>query len=267
MIGTGAIAHKHAAAYRNIGFEIVACAGLHAELLTQDAAADPKLVDLIEAHVRAGGNVVITSGLLGKLQSRGIERVANLYLTGPDALVKSFLAGRNTLEIGEPMLIPQVHFITNDTWELGSAIAGDNGFPMVTDSQYGKGHLFVIAIPNNFADLYRLPAAILDTYRRTAGADLSVRLSDGPSKVALYEYDNHTLVVESFNDEAVTVQVAGPPTFDTLRNLETGEALQRVPGAPARLSSISAPEPPASRFTVRIAAHSYVALALDNATH
>ena len=31
MIGTGAIAHKHAAAYRNIGFEIVACAGLHAE--------------------------------------------------------------------------------------------------------------------------------------------------------------------------------------------------------------------------------------------
>ena len=31
MIGTGAIAHKHADAYRNIGFELVACAGLHAE--------------------------------------------------------------------------------------------------------------------------------------------------------------------------------------------------------------------------------------------
>lgn len=31
IIGTGAIAHKHAAAYRNIGFEIVACAGLHAD--------------------------------------------------------------------------------------------------------------------------------------------------------------------------------------------------------------------------------------------
>jgi hypothetical protein len=236
-------------------------------VLTQDAAADPKIVDLIEAHVRAGGNVVITSGLLGKLQSRGIDRIANLYLTGQDVLVKSFLGGRTILDIGEPMLIPQVHFITNDTWELASSVAGDNGFPMVTDSQYGKGHLFVITIPNNFADLYRLPPAILDTYRRTASADLSVRLSDGPSKVALYEYDNDTLVVESFNDEAVTVQVAVPPTFDTLRNLETGEALQKVPGAPARLSSTSAPEPPASRFTVRIAAHSYVAFALDNATH
>ena len=129
----------------------------HTVLLTQDAAADPKIVDLIEHQVRAGGNVIITSGLLGKLQSRGIERVANLYLTGQDALVKRFLAGRAAVDIGEPMLIPQVHFITNDTWELASSVAGDNGFPMVTDSQYGKGHLFVITIPNNFADLYRLP--------------------------------------------------------------------------------------------------------------
>jgi UDP-N-acetyl-2-amino-2-deoxyglucuronate dehydrogenase len=31
IIGTGAIAHKHVAAYRNIGFDVVACAGLHAE--------------------------------------------------------------------------------------------------------------------------------------------------------------------------------------------------------------------------------------------
>ncbi|MEJ0007615.1 MAG: hypothetical protein WDM77_14930 [Steroidobacteraceae bacterium] len=105
--------------------------------------------------------------LLGKLQSRGIERIANLYLTGRDALVKSFLSGRSVIDIGEPMLIPQVHYITNDTWELASSVSGDNGFPMVTDSPYGGGHLFVITIPNNAADLYRLPGAILDAYRRT----------------------------------------------------------------------------------------------------
>jgi hypothetical protein len=222
-------------------------------VLTQDAAADPKIVELIEAHVRAGGNVVITSGLLGKLQSRGIDRIANLYLSGPDALVKSFLGGRTILDIGEPMLIPQVHFITNDTWELAASIAGDNGFPMVTDSPYGKGHLFVMTIPNNAADLYRLPAAILNTYRRTASADLAVRLADGPSKVALYEYDNGTFVVESFNDEAVTVQVSASATVTSLRNLESGTLTQRLP--------------PASGFTVRIAAHSYVAFATDGVQH
>jgi UDP-N-acetyl-2-amino-2-deoxyglucuronate dehydrogenase len=31
IIGTGAIAHKHVAAYRKIGYEVVACAGLHAD--------------------------------------------------------------------------------------------------------------------------------------------------------------------------------------------------------------------------------------------
>jgi hypothetical protein len=228
-------------------------ASAHTVVLTQDAAADPKIVELIEAHVRTGGNIVITSGLLGKLQSRGIDRIANLYLTGPDALVKSFLDGRTARDIAEPMLIPQVHFITNDTWELASSIAGDNGFPMMTDSPYGKGHLFVMTIPNNAADLYRLPAAILNTYRRTAGADLAVRLADGPSKVALYEYDNGTFVVESFNDEAVTVQVSVPATVSALRNLESGTLLQKLP--------------PAAGFTLRIPAHSYVAFATDGVQH
>jgi hypothetical protein len=217
--------------------------GAHTILLTLDAAADPRIVDRIEQQVRAGGNVIITSGLLGKLQSRGIERLADLYLTGQDALVKSFLNGRTVVDIGEPMLIPQVHYITNDTWELAASIAGDNGFPMVTDSQYGKGHLFVITIPNNFADLYRLPAPVLNILRRVASADLPVRLADGPSKVALYEYDNGAFVLESFNDEAVTVQVAVPASVVTVRNLATGALLQAA----------------ASHFAVGIPAHSYVA--------
>jgi hypothetical protein len=236
--------------------------GAHTVLLTQDAAADPKIVDLIERQVREGGNVIITSGLLDKLQSRGIGRLADLSVSGHDALVKSFLGGRTAIDIGEPMLIPQVHYITNDTWELASSVAGDNGFPMVTDSQYGKGHLFVITIPNNFADLYRLPASILEVYRRTASADLPVRMTDGAAKVALYEYDNGALVLESFNNEAVTVQVAVPAQVVTLRNLDTGALLQKLPPAPRGFSFSAAPEPPTSRFTVKIPPHSYVAFSI-----
>ena len=135
---------------------------------------------------------------------------------------------------------------------------------MLTDSQYGKGHLFVLTVPNNAADLYRLPAAILDSFRRIASADLAVRLSDGPAKVALYEYDNGTFVVESFNDEAVSVQVSVPAAVATLRNLETGVLLPKQPPGPVPGFSIFAPpEPPLSRFTVRIPAHSYAAFATD----
>lgn len=231
----------------------------HTVLLTQDAAADPKIVALIEQQVRAGGTVLITSGLLGRLQSRGIGRIADLDLTGQDQLVQSFLGGRGVLDIGTPMLIPQVHYITNDTWELASAVAGDNGYALVTDSPYGKGHLFVMTIPNNFADLYRLPAPVLDVYRRAASADLPARLADGPSKVALYEYDNGAFVVESFNDEAVAVQVAVSDSVATLRNLATDAVLQRLPPLAPAAGFIATPEPPASRFAITIPAHSYVA--------
>ena len=138
---------------------------------------------------------------------------------------------------------------------------------MVTDSQYGRGHLFVITIPNNAADLYRLPPAVLDTYRRTASSDLAVRLADGPSKVALYDYDNGSFVVESFNDEAVMAQVAVGPEVATLRNLENGALLAPLaPVAPAA-SFIAAPEPASSRFAIRIPPHSYMAFATGAAPH
>ena len=108
--------------------------------------------------------------------------------------------------------------------------------------------------------VYTLP----DSFRRIASADLAVRLSDGPAKVALYEYDNGTFVVESFNDEAVSVQVSVPAAVATLRNLETGVLLPKQPPGPVPGFSIFAPpEPPLSRFTVRIPAHSYAAFATD----
>jgi len=54
--------------------------------------------------------------------------------------------------------------------------------------------------------------------------------------VALYEYDNGTFVVESFNDEAVTVQLSVAATVTALRNLESGTLVQKSPPAAASRS-------------------------------
>ncbi len=97
-------------------------------LLTEEAAADAKIVEKIERHVRAGKSVVITSGLLRALQSRGIGRIAEISVSPRVALVSQFLAGRGALVKSDaPVLIPQVTYLTNDSWELVSAIDGDNG--------------------------------------------------------------------------------------------------------------------------------------------
>ncbi|HTQ37083.1 MAG TPA: hypothetical protein VMH77_08605 [Steroidobacteraceae bacterium] len=174
-------------------------------LLTEEAAADPKIVAKIEQHIRAGKSAVITSGLLRKLQSRGIDRIAEIEVTDRVALVSQFLAGRGALATSDkPVLIPQLAYRTNDSWELVSAIDGDNGWPLLHDADYAKGHLYVLVVPENFADFYNYPAAALNEIRRVLSTSLPVRL-EAPSKVSLFAYDNGTFVVHNFRDEAVQV--------------------------------------------------------------
>ena len=133
-------------------------------LLTAQAADDPKIVDKIEKHVHAGNTVVITSGLLKALQGRGIERIAEIEDTGRVALVKDFKAGRRGgLVAGDKaILIPQIGYNTNDSWELVLAIDGDNGWPLLHDATTAKGHLMVLTIPENFADFYHYPEGALN---------------------------------------------------------------------------------------------------------
>ena len=173
-------------------------------LLTEEAAADPKIVDRIEKHIRANKSVVITSGLLRQLQTRGLDRVAEIEVSARVALVSQFQAGRGGLATSDkPILIPQVVYRTNDSWELVSAIDGDNGWPVLHDADYAKGHLYVLVVPENFSDFYHYPAAALNEIRRVLSASLPVRI-EAPSKVSLFAYDNGTFIVENFRDEPVT---------------------------------------------------------------
>ncbi|MES2605574.1 MAG: hypothetical protein V4603_11600, partial [Pseudomonadota bacterium] len=156
-------------------------------LLTESAKFDDAIVDKIEAHVRSGRNVVITSGLLEALEPRGIGRIAELQFTSRKALVKDFQARAYgpIVSIAEPILIPQIQYLTNDSWELVSALAGSNGWPLLHDADYNGGHLYVLAIPDNFADLYRLPSVVLTAIRQTLSQDLPAYL-DAPGEVSLF---------------------------------------------------------------------------------
>jgi hypothetical protein len=177
-------------------------------LLTAQAAADPKSVELIEAQLRRGHNVVITSGLLKALQGRGLGRLAELEDSGRVALVSQFIVGRGELlSSNAPMLIPQITYRTNDSWELVSAIAGDNGWPILHDADYLAGQLQVLTIPENFADLSNYPQPVLDAIRRVVTAALPVKL-EAPGKVSLFVYDNGTFIVHNFRDEPVDAAVS-----------------------------------------------------------
>jgi hypothetical protein len=193
-------------------------------LLTESAAADPALVDKIKAQLVAGKSVTITSGLLRALQGKGIEDIVEIRYTDRKARVKGF-RGTPDLPAESNILIPQLHYLTNDAWEIiGARTENDLGYPLLIQAGYAKGQLYVLVIPENFSDLYSFPTSVLNQIRNTLLGEMPVRV-EAPGDVSIFMYDNDTFIVESFLPEAVDVNVSLDPRFTRIQELTTGETI------------------------------------------
>ncbi|MDA3821024.1 MAG: hypothetical protein PF450_00215, partial [Bacteroidales bacterium] len=231
-------------------------------LLTEHAKKDPEIVGKIKQQLLDGKDVIITSGLLNALQDRGIRNLVNLEYTSRKSLVSEFMIHRNIIESKEAMLIPQIQYNTNDSWEMISGMDGGLGWPMLHQASFANGTLYLLVIPENFADLYNLPSEVLDNIRETVCKPLGIEIKGG-SKVSLFLYDNNTLVVESFNDEAVEVELLLSKMANTVTNLSTGEILKMspVPEIQRRGGRVSTPEKFGYKITLPI--HSFKAFKID----
>lgn len=224
--------------------------------LTEQAKSDPDLKSKIDAQLRKGGDVVITTGLL-KAVPEVIGQFVQCRLEG-DVLVNDFgFNGKSDKDI----LMPRVRYFTNDAWDVISAgrplNGGTNGFPLMLRGSYAKGNLYVLSIPWDYSDIYELPAGVLDRIRAIMCKDLKVRL-EGPAKVSLFIYDNDTFIVESFLDTPVDVKVVSGMEYAGIEDLVNGGRIGTdpvvVPDGPwARYMK---PEP-VNRYSVTVQPHSY----------
>lgn len=186
--------------------------GAHTILLTQAAATDPQIIAKIEASLRGGANVIVTSGFLQAMQGHGFEQLAEWRATGNRVLINQYFDGfgaGNGTELKEtgktkPLLFPEVRFYTNDSWGIVRGVAAAKGFPMVLMNSYSKGTLFLWTMPENFGDLYSLPQPMITRIKRYLFADAPATI-DAPDHVALFTYDNGAFVVENFRDETARV--------------------------------------------------------------
>ena len=222
-------------------------------LLTEQAATDPDLTRKIEDQLKAGGDVVITTGLLKAVPEK-IAPVCELQCDDRKALVNDFgYYGKSDRDI----LIPQVRYLTNDSWEVVSAgrplLGGVSGWPVLHRATYSKGTLYVLTIPDDFGDRYVYPAGALNRIRQAMSRDLDLYL-EGPAKVGLFLYDNKTAVVENFNDNPVEIKLVGTSSLRGLIDLETGERVDatKEPAFPSFRRTA-----PASKASLTLPPHSY----------
>jgi hypothetical protein len=197
-------------------------AGAGALFLAETAAADPAVTDRIRERLSAGASVIITSGLLQALRNRGIGDIVELDVTGKKTAASDFVAGwAPPVRSEKPILLPQIAYRTNDSWEEVSFLSNGMGWPLLHEADYASGRLYVLAVPDNPADLYDLPAAVLNRIRQVLSGGLAVRL-EGPSRVSLFLYDNGVCIAESFRDEPVEIGLVTDGRFQSLVDAVSG---------------------------------------------
>jgi hypothetical protein len=208
--------------------------------LAESAKFDKKIVDKIKGQLIADKTVMITSGLLKALQDSGIEDIVELRCTDKKAVINQFWRrrafwGRRGAIQESPtnIVIPEIKYLTNDSWEDISCLTSGIGYPILHSADYANSRLYVLTIPDNFGDLYNFPAEVLTQIKKVLMKDLYVRL-DGPSQVAIFVYDNDTFIVESFLSESVEVKIVTDRRISKLRDILSDE----------EFSGQEPPEPP-----------------------
>jgi hypothetical protein len=250
-------------------------------LLTAASRYDKDLVAKTKEFVQAGGRAIATTGLIESLGDQGFQDIAEIEVTGHRVIATRFdegwgrfgggFGGRGGALAGplgaaanaKPeadlnIVLPQMRNFENDTWRSINFNTAGSGYPMVISAAYGKGTFYVLAIPDDFADLYRLPQSVLNQIRSLLGRDLFVSL-DAPDHVSLFAYDNRTFIVQNFQAQPVRTRVVVTDAGQ-IHDLLTDQTLigpqsaARAGGRPGRGNFAG---PSGSSFDVPIAGHSF----------
>ncbi|MFY9151819.1 MAG: hypothetical protein WAO52_07395 [Prolixibacteraceae bacterium] len=196
--------------------------------LTEQAKFDQEIVSKIKKQLRSGKDIMITSGFLKAMQDKGLSDIVELRTGDNKAMVKEFVAGWGPHLFSEQeMLIPQIRYITNDSWEIISALDNTNGWPIVHRGNYSNGKLYVLTIPENVIDLYHFPVDVLSRIKEILTPALPALL-EAPGYTSLFAYDNNTVIVESFSDETRQVKLRLNEGFTQATNMVSGAKISGV---------------------------------------
>ena len=220
-------------------------------ILTEQAAADADIIKKMDKHLRSGKDITITAGFLRAMKGKGIESIVDLEYTDRKALVSGFMTGGQIVNVSKPILMQQVMYKTNDSWEIVSGMDGGLGWPLLHRDAYSKGNVYLLVVPDNFADLYNLPVQVLNSIRQNLTQKAVPVRMQGPANVSLFIYDNNTFIVESFSDEDVDITVQCQ-TEGALKDLLSGD---EVSGS--RVMSWGRSTSNERSFRVHLKPHSY----------
>ena len=196
-------------------------------LFTQSTAHAPDAMEKLEKYVRSGGNAVVTAGFFHEMYHKGIKELTSVRLTHRHVLGNAYMINHaNYTDVHyatapEKVLFEVLDYKTNASVSDITLIAGEDNFPIMTEDNYGKGRFFILNVPENFADLYKLPREVIQGINKHLSMGQRMYLGCTP-KYNLFAYDNNVYGIRSYRPMADVCQVIVRGKCKGLRDLETG---------------------------------------------
>ena len=218
----------------------------------------------MKQFVQAGGRAIATAGLIEALGEKGFQDIVEVAVGGRRVMATRSSSGRfgGSATPAEPdlnILLPQIRRFENDNRLVINYEPALSGYPMAISSAYGQGTFCVLPIPDDFADLYRLPQNVLNQLRALLCREMFVRL-DAPHHVSLFAYDNRTFIVQNFQPQPVNTHVSllqGATLHDLLSGLTISATANAESGISVGSGARAGLGSGGPSFAVPVPAHSF----------
>ena len=201
--------------------------------VTRSSAKDPQIVPKVCSYVRSGGNLVMTSGFLKETWDRGIRELTSVQPTDRTVEGEEYMIANRNYTASDivrgsgPVRFDVLSTKDNATWCDITVCCREFNTPVLTEEDYGNGRVFVLNVPHNYADFYRLPQRVWETLSKHLSMGQKVYCASD-AKCIFVAYDNNVYGIQNYTSHKSNVRVIVRGKCEGLRDLESGEILGKA---------------------------------------
>jgi hypothetical protein len=180
-------------------------------IFTLHSLQDPKLADEMLDRLRDGHDVFMTWGLLQKIQNTEFGKAFSFVdyggtVTSSEFRIREGWFRDESLKADRSYTFPRIETTTWPYVRNVALIKEDFDYGILLETQYLKGNIYVLNMPENFNDLLKLPASALNSIRRAFNKELNVEF-DGPGGVGFYLFGQKQYILYNMSDKSASVSL------------------------------------------------------------
>jgi hypothetical protein len=183
-------------------------------IFTLHSLQDSHLADEMLDRLRNGHDVFMTWDLWKQLRNTEFQNIVSLVDEGGTVASSSYRLrtgwfNAKTVDGERTIAFPRIRTTTWPYVRDVAVIQEDYDYAVLLSVPYLKGTLYILNLPENYYDLLRLPAEVLNSVRRAFAKELGMALT-GPGNVGMYLFGPKQYVLYNMSNQQADLSLQFP---------------------------------------------------------